>query len=226
MSNSEGMHSPVEQFEIKSLVELSLGGYDVSFTNSSLFMLLAIGVSAIFLISAMRRADMVPGRMQGMAEMMYEFVAEMVRSNVGSEGRPYFPFIFTLFVFLLFGNMLGLIPYSYTFTSQIIVTFAMAAFVFVGVTIIALVQARPAFLQLFRSGWRAKSADPLLDCDRSHFIFRASSQPVGSTFRQYVGRTYHVESFRWSGRDDFWRWWAGNGWIIAAVCRADWPNRS
>jgi F-type H+-transporting ATPase subunit a len=118
MSNSEGMHSPVEQFEIKSLVELSLGGYDVSFTNSSLFMLLAIGVSAIFLISAMRRADMVPGRMQGMAEMMYEFVAEMVRSNVGNEGRPYFPFIFTLFVFLLFGNMLGLIPYSYTFTRK------------------------------------------------------------------------------------------------------------
>ena len=61
MSNSEGMHSPVEQFEIKPLVELSLGGYDVSFTNSSLFMLLAIGFSAIFLISAMRRADMVPG---------------------------------------------------------------------------------------------------------------------------------------------------------------------
>ena len=86
MSNSEGMHSPVVQFEIKPLVELSLGGYDVSFTNSSLFMLLAIGASAIFLISAMRRADMVPGRMQGMAEMMYEFVAEMVRSNVGSEG--------------------------------------------------------------------------------------------------------------------------------------------
>ena len=81
MSNSEGMHSPVEQFEIKPLVELSLGGYDVSFTNSSLFMLLAIGVSAIFLISAMRRADMVPGRMQGMAEMMYEFVAEMVQTT-------------------------------------------------------------------------------------------------------------------------------------------------
>jgi F-type H+-transporting ATPase subunit a len=164
MSNSEGMHSPVEQFEIKSLVELSLGGYDVSFTNSSLFMLLAIGVSAIFLISAMRRADMVPGRMQGMAEMMYEFVAEMVRSNVGSEGRPYFPFIFTLFVFLLFGNMLGLIPYSYTFTSQIIVTFAMAGFCVCWRDDHCAVQARPAFLQLFRSSWRAKSADPLLDC--------------------------------------------------------------
>ncbi|MEK9911235.1 MAG: F0F1 ATP synthase subunit A, partial [Candidatus Puniceispirillum sp.] len=74
------MHSPVEQFEIKPLVDLSLGGYDVSFTNSSLFMLLAIGVSALFLVTAMRRGEMVPGRMQGMAEMMYEFVAEMVRS--------------------------------------------------------------------------------------------------------------------------------------------------
>ena len=109
MSNSGGMHSPVEQFEIKPLVELSLGGFDISFTNSSLFMLLAMVISAIFLIVAMRRADMVPSRMQGAAEMMYEFVAEMVRSNVGSEGRPYFPFIFTLFVFLLFGNMLRLI---------------------------------------------------------------------------------------------------------------------
>ena len=162
MSNSEGMHSPVEQFEIKSLVELSLGGYDVSFTNSSLFMLLAIGVSAIFLISAMRRADMVPGRMQGMAEMMYEFVAEMVRSNVGSEGRPYFPFIFTLFVFLLFGNMLGLIPYSYTFTSQIIVTFAMAAFVFVGVTIIALFKHGLHFFSFFVPAGAPKVLIPFL----------------------------------------------------------------
>ena len=162
MNNSEGMHSPVEQFEIKPLVELSLGGYDVSFTNSSLFMLLAISLSAIFLISAMRRADMVPSRMQSMAEMMYEFVAEMVRSNVGSEGRPYFPFIFTLFVFLLFGNMLGLIPYSYTFTSQIIVTFAMAAFVFVGVTIIALFKHGLHFFSFFVPAGAPKVLIPFL----------------------------------------------------------------
>ena len=162
MSNSEGMQSPVEQFEIKPLVELSLGGYDISFTNSSLFMLLAFSVSAIFLISAMRRADMVPGRMQGMAEMLYEFVAEMVRSNVGTEGRPYFPFIFTLFVFLLFGNMLGLIPYSYTFTSQIIVTFAMAAFVFVGVTIIALCKHGLHFFSFFVPAGAPKVLIPFL----------------------------------------------------------------
>jgi F-type H+-transporting ATPase subunit a len=162
MSNSQGMHSPVEQFEIKPLVELTLGGYDVSFTNSSLFMLLALGVSSLFLVAAMRRRAMVPGRMQSLAEMMYEFVAEMVRSNVGNEGRPYFPFIFTLFVFLLFGNMLGLIPYSYTFTSQIIVTFAMAAFVFVGVTLIALLKHGLHFFSFFVPAGAPKVLIPFL----------------------------------------------------------------
>ena len=89
MSGSQGMHSPVAQFEIKPLIELSFGSYDLSFTNSSLFMMLAIGVSAAFLISAMRAGALVPGRMQGLAEMMYEFVAEMVRSNVGHEAVSY-----------------------------------------------------------------------------------------------------------------------------------------
>ena len=146
---SEGMHSPVEQFEIKPIIELAAGGYDISFTNSSLFMLLAMVVGGVFLASAMSKREMVPGRMQGAAEMMYEFVADMVRSNVGNDGRAYFPFVFTLFVFLLVGNMLGLIPYSYTFTSQIIVTFAMAAFVFVGVTLIGLFKHGLHFFSFF-----------------------------------------------------------------------------
>ena len=146
---SEGMHSPVEQFEIKRFIEFSAGGYDISFTNSSLFMLLAMVVGGTFLTVAMSKREMVPGRLQGAAEMMYEFVADMVRSNVGNDGRAYFPFVLTLFVFLLFGNMLGLIPYSYTFTSQIIVTFAMAAFVFVGVTIVGLVKHGLHFFSFF-----------------------------------------------------------------------------
>ena len=146
---SEGMHSPVEQFEIKRFIEFSAGGYDISFTNSSLFMLLAMVVGGTFLTVAMSKREMVPGRLQGAAEMMYEFVADMVRSNVGNDGRAYFRFVFTLFVFLLFGNMLGLIPYSYTFTSQIIVTFAMAAFVFVGVTIVGLVKHGLHFFSFF-----------------------------------------------------------------------------
>ncbi|MBL6602841.1 MAG: F0F1 ATP synthase subunit A, partial [Alphaproteobacteria bacterium] len=117
------MHSPVEQFTIKALLHLELFGYDISFSNSALFMILTVLLSTIFLTFAMRGRQMVPGRMQASAEMMYEFISDMVSSNVGNAGRPYFPFIFTLFVFLLFGNMLGLIPYSYTFTSQIVVTF-------------------------------------------------------------------------------------------------------
>jgi F-type H+-transporting ATPase subunit a len=143
------MHSPVEQFTIKSLLHLELLGYDVSFSNSALFMILAVLVSVAYLTFAMRNRDMVPGRLQASAEMLYEFISEMVRSNVGNEGRPYFPFIFTLFIFLLFGNMLGLIPYSYTFTSQIVVTFVLAAFIFVGVTLVALIKHGMHFFSFF-----------------------------------------------------------------------------
>jgi F-type H+-transporting ATPase subunit a len=143
------MHSPVEQFTIKTLLHLELLGYDVSFSNSALFMILAVLVSVAYLTFAMRNRDMVPGRLQASAEMLYEFISEMVRSNVGNEGRPYFPFVFTLFVFLLFGNMLGLIPYSYTFTSQIVVTFVLAAFIFVGVTFVALIKHGMHFFSFF-----------------------------------------------------------------------------
>ena len=143
------MHSPVEQFTIKTLMHIELFGYDVSFSNSALFMMLTVILSVAYLTFAMRNRAMVPGRLQASAEMLYEFVSEMVRSNVGSEGRPYFPFIFTLFIFLLFGNMLGLIPYSYTFTSQIVVTFVLAAFIFVGVTLVALIKHGMHFFTFF-----------------------------------------------------------------------------
>ena len=143
------MHSPVEQFTIKTLMHIELFGYDVSFSNSALFMMLTVILSVAYLTYAMRNRAMVPGRLQASAEMLYEFVSEMVRSNVGSEGRPFFPFIFTLFIFLLFGNMLGLIPYSYTITSQIVVTFVLAAFIFVGVTLVALIKHGMHFFTFF-----------------------------------------------------------------------------
>ena len=143
------MHSPVEQFTIKALLHLELFGFDISFSNSALFMILAVVLSVLFLTFAMRPRQMVPGRAQAMAEMLYEFISDMVSSNVGKEGRPFFPFIFTLFVFLLFGNMLGLIPYSYTFTSQIVVTFVLAAFIFIGITLIAIIKHGWHFLTFF-----------------------------------------------------------------------------
>jgi len=146
---AHGGHSPLEQFEIHELVPIHVGGLDLSFTNSALWMLVAVTLTTLLFTAGMRGRAMVPGRLQSVAELAYEFVANMVRDNVGAAGRPYFPFIFTLFMFILFGNMLGMVPYSFTFTSHIIVTFAMAALVFVGVTIIGFVRHGARFLGLF-----------------------------------------------------------------------------
>jgi F-type H+-transporting ATPase subunit a len=129
-------HSPLAQFEIKPLLSLRLGDVDLSYTNSALFMTIALVLASSFLMLATRRSALVPGRWQSLAEISYEFVSNMIRDNVGQEGRKYFPLIFSLFMFVLFGNLLGMIPYSFTYTSHIIVTFAMAAVVFIGVTII------------------------------------------------------------------------------------------
>ena len=132
------MANPLEQFTIKTLIPIPLGEIDASLTNSGLFMILTVAVILLFLTFSMRQKLLVPGRWQSLAEISYEFIAGMIRDNVGSEGRKYFPFVFSLFMFILFGNLLGLIPYAFTFTSHIAVTFAMAIVVFIGVTIIAI----------------------------------------------------------------------------------------
>ncbi len=137
-------HSPLEQFEIVRLVDIPIGGVDASFTNSSLMMVFVLVLATVWFSVGMSRRAIVPGRWQSVVELTYEFVADMLRENVGNEGRRYFPFVFTLFVFILSCNLLGLLPYSFTVTSHIAVTFALAAVVFVGVTVIA----------LFRHGFR------------------------------------------------------------------------
>ncbi len=142
-------HGPLTQFEIKTLLPIHIGDADISFTNSSLFMTLTLVCVTLFLILGMRKRALVPGRWQSMAELSYEFVANVIRDTVGSAGRRYFPFVFTLFMFILFGNMLGMIPYSFTFTSHIIVTFAMALVVFVGVTILGFVKHGMHFFTFF-----------------------------------------------------------------------------
>ncbi len=143
------MHSPMEQFEIKRLLHLNIGGLDVSFTNSSTWMVIAVILATALFVVGMRRRALVPGKLQSVAELGYEFVAGMVRDNVGDAGKKYFPFILTLFIFILFCNMLGLVPYSFTVTSHIIVTFAMALFVMVGVTIIGFAKHGLHFFSFF-----------------------------------------------------------------------------
>jgi len=140
---------PLEQFVIKPIVPLHIGKIDVSFTNSALLMTIAVLVIAAIVIVGTRREELVPGRIQSLGELAYEFIGNMIDETVGEEGQQYFPFVFSLFMFILFGNLLGLIPYGYTFTGQIIVTFALAAVVFVGVTIIGIWKHGWHFLSFF-----------------------------------------------------------------------------
>jgi F-type H+-transporting ATPase subunit a len=142
-------HSPLEQFKIEELIPLKIGGVNAAFTNSSLWMVIAILAITLFLTLSMRSRSLVPGRWQSLAELSYEFIANLVRDNVGGEGRKYFPFIFTLFMFVLFCNVFGLIPYAFTVTSHIIVTLALALIVFIGVTVIGIIKNGFGFLRLF-----------------------------------------------------------------------------
>ena len=141
--------SPLAQFEIKRWVPIEIGYLDISFTNSSTFMVLTVIAVSAFLVLGMRRNALVPGRWQSMVELLYIFIANLVKDTVGNQGRPYFTFIFTVFMFILVGNLFGMLPYSFTFTSHIIVTFVMAMVVFVGVTIIAIAKHRLYFFTFF-----------------------------------------------------------------------------
>lgn len=143
------MANPLQQFEIKPIVPIQMGGLDASFTNSAFMMVATVAVVTLFLTLSMKGRALVPGRWQSMAELCYEFVAGMVRDNVGSAGRQFFPFIFTLFMFILFGNLLGLLPYSFTFTSHVAVTLGMALTVFIGVTLVGFIKHGAKFLTLF-----------------------------------------------------------------------------
>jgi F-type H+-transporting ATPase subunit a len=140
---------PLEQFTIERLIPLHIGRLDISYTNSALMMTVVVVLITALTVLSTRKAALVPGRWQSIAEMSYEFVADMIDTNAGHGARQFLPFVFTLFMFILFSNLLGLVPYSFTVTSHIIVTFALAAVVFVGVTIIGFVRHGAHFLRLF-----------------------------------------------------------------------------
>ena len=140
---------PMGQFEISRLKEFKLLGLDATFTNSALFMVLATVLVSTFMIFAMRSRALIPGRLQSTAEVTYEFVANMMRDNVGPEGMKYFPFVFSLFVFILARNMFGMVPGGFTVTSHIIVTFGLAALVFLVVTGIGFARHGLGYLKLF-----------------------------------------------------------------------------
>jgi len=140
---------PLHQFEIRRIIPLHIGGIDISYTNSALLMTIVVVAITALTVLGTRNASLVPGRVQSIAEMLYEFVADMVDTNAGHGAQPYFPFVFTLFVFILFANLFGLVPWSFTITSHIIVTLALALIVFIGVTIIGFAKHGLHFLRFF-----------------------------------------------------------------------------
>jgi F-type H+-transporting ATPase subunit a len=122
-------NDPIHQFHITKWIPIDLGGIDLSFTNSSAVMVATVGVASAFLYLTSSNRGLIPTRLQSISEMAYEFVASTLRESAGNAGMKFFPFVFSLFMFVLVANMLGMFPYFFTVTSQIIVTFALALLV-------------------------------------------------------------------------------------------------
>ncbi len=142
--------NPMSQFEVHSIgPKIQIGNFDLSFTNSSLFMVLTVSIISLFFIGATQKKSLVPDKIQLIAEMAYEFVSKMISETAGKDARPYFPFILSLFLFVLVANLLGMLPYAFTVTSHIIVTFALAFFIFIGVTIVGFAKHGISYLKLF-----------------------------------------------------------------------------
>lgn len=146
----EHAHNPMSQFEVNKIFDLQLFGFDISFTNSSLYMVLATVLSILLLHFSTRKKLLVPSKLQVIGEGLYGFVNNMVKGSIGDEGEKFFPLVFTLFLFILLCNLLGMTPYSFTSTSQIAVTLSLALVSFITVTVFALIRhGLIGFLHLF-----------------------------------------------------------------------------
>ena len=179
---------PMHQFEIAPLLSIQVGGIDLSFTNSALWMLIAVLCSAALMYFATAGRALVPGRWQNVAELLYGTIAGMLKDNVGKEGRQYFPFVFSLFMFVLFGNVLGMLPIAFTFTSHIAVTFAMAAFIFIAVTAIGFYHHGLGFLHFFfPHGAPAWTAFILIPIELVSYLSRPISLSVRLFANMVVG---------------------------------------
>lgn len=182
--------SPLHQFTVESLVPIHVGVFDLSFSNSALFMLVATALVTAFVVLSMRNARLVPTRWQSLAELSYEFCADMVRENVGSEGKRYFPFVFTLFMFILFGNLISLVPGSFAFTAHIVNTFALALVVFIGVTIVGFVRHGFHFFTFFvPRGMPALMLPLMVPIEVLSYLFRPISLSVRLFANMMAGHT-------------------------------------
>lgn len=142
-------HNPMQQFEINSIFNIRLMNIDISFTNASLYMLLSISIIMIFFHFSLKNVQILPGKVQNIAEILYEFVTDIIKDNIGNKGLEYMPLIFSSFVFILVINLLGMTPYGFTVTSHIAVTLFMATTIFLICTVIGFYKHGVHFLSLF-----------------------------------------------------------------------------
>ena len=140
---------PTEQFSVHSIVPVHLFGHDISFTNASLYMFIVVGLITALMILAVSKEALIPGRLQSVAEMAYEFNADMLRQTTGKSGMHFLPLVFTIFMFTLFANVISLIPFTFSVTAQVIVTSVLALLVFVLVIGIGIKRNGMHFFQLF-----------------------------------------------------------------------------
>ena len=143
-------NNPMQQFTVNKIgPEIKIAGIDLSFTNASLFMVISESLILLLLFVGSKEKKIIPNKMQLITEMFYTFVAKMINDTAGSKAKPFFPFIFSLFMFVLFCNMVGMLPYSFTVTSHIIVTLIMALFIFIAVTVIGFIKHGFKYLSIF-----------------------------------------------------------------------------
>ena len=185
----------MEQFEVRPIIPIQIGGVDISFTNASLWMCIVAAAAALFLLVGSSPRRLVPSRLQSVTELSYIFVADMIRSTAGTEGLKFFPFIFTLFMFVLFSNIFGLLPLSllnvhpFTVTSHIIVTFALALFVFLMVIFVGLWRHGLRFFSLFAPDVPAVMLILLVPIELISFMSRPISLSVRLFANMLAGHT-------------------------------------
>jgi F-type H+-transporting ATPase subunit a len=192
MTEAGAHHDPLAQFEVHPIFQFpGIGGYDLSFTNASLWMLISATAVVVLMMLAIRKSQLVPGRWQSAAEVLMEFVSGTIRDTTGESGLKYFPLIFTLFMFILFCNLFGMIPYSFTPTSHIIVTFVMGICVFLGCTLIAIFKHGPVkFLHFFLpSGIPVIMAPLMFFIELLSYLARPISLSLRLAINMMVGHT-------------------------------------
>jgi len=196
------MYSPLEQFSIITLIPMHIGNVYFSFTNSSLYMLLFTGlVGALFYMVTIDGGRLVPSRWQSVVEMLYTFILDMVEGQVGPAGKKYFPFVFTTFSFILFANLIGMVPYSFTVTSHFVVTFGISVSIFIGVTIIGFQKHGLHFFSFFFPPGAPLALAPLLVVlELLSYSFRALSLGVRLFANMMAGHTLVkiLSGFAWT----------------------------